>query len=403
MTLVTCIMPTANRRNFVPSAIACFQSQDYAERELVILDDGEDSVRDLVPVNDPRIRYHRLDSKLPLGAKRNQCIEAARGDLILHWDDDDWMSSWRIRYQVDSMLAARVEICGLRRLLFHEPATGIGWLYDYPSDRRFWLAGGTLLYTRSLWRKRPFPEIGCGEDTRFVWDLGGFRGMELSDRRFYVATIHPGNTSPKYCQGSYWTPATAEVLSVLGQTFTVESSSGQGTPRIPSTAASVSLTAPSPNCIRPNELNLNLGCCDQHLPNFINVDCVASSNPDVCADLTQPWPWQDNTIGYVRAWDIIEHLPDKIFTMNELWRVLRPGGHAEIAVPTTDGSGAFQDPTHISFWNRNSFLYYQDGHPYRNRLHGFYGIHARFRVVREKTTQSQDGPRLTILLEAVKP
>jgi hypothetical protein len=44
--------------------------------------------------------------------------------------------------------------------------------------------------------------------------------------------------------------------------------------------------------------------------------------------------------------------------MKELYRVLAPGGYALIQVPSTDGRGAFQDPTHVSFWNENSFLYY---------------------------------------------
>ena len=41
-------------------------------------------------------------------------------------------------------------------------------------------------------------------------------------------------------------------------------------------------------------------------------------------------------------------------------RVLAPGGWAFIEVPSTDGRGAFQDPTHVSYWNENSFLYYTD-------------------------------------------
>jgi hypothetical protein len=89
--------------------------------------------------------------------------------------------------------------------------------------------------------------------------------------------------------------------------------------------------------------------------------------------------------------------------MNELWRVLGPGGTAEIAVPTTDGPGAFQDPTHVSFWNRRSFLYYEDRNPYRERFARHYGITARFCVLNEHVDQSVDGPRLTIVLQAVKP
>ena len=91
---------------------------------------------------------------------------------------------------------------------------------------------------------------------------------------------------------------------------------------------------------REEPMRLNLGCCDRLLPGYVNVDLVEGPGVEV-ADLREPWPWPDSSVEQVRAWDIIEHLPDKIRTMNELWRVLAPGGTAEIAVPTTDGTGAF--------------------------------------------------------------
>ncbi len=149
-------------------------------------------------------------------------------------------------------------------------------------------------------------------------------------------------------------------------------------------------------------MKLNLGCRDTPLPDYVNVDTIGGPGIQE-VDLQQPWPWPDSAVDHVRAWDIIEHLPDKIFTMNELWRVLRPGGRAEIVVPTTDGTGAFQDPTHTSFWNRRSFLYYEAGNPYRERFARHYGIRAKFRTVQERVEASVDGPRLTIMLEAIKP
>jgi SAM-dependent methyltransferase len=81
---------------------------------------------------------------------------------------------------------------------------------------------------------------------------------------------------------------------------------------------------------------------------------------DVIADLNERWPFEDGSVGVVRAFDILEHLRDPIHAMMELHRVLASGGYAIIQVPSTDGRGAFQDPTHVSFWNQNSFLYYTD-------------------------------------------
>jgi methyltransferase family protein len=120
------------------------------------------------------------------------------------------------------------------------------------------------------------------------------------------------------------------------------------------------------------------------------------------SDLTAAWPWPDSSIDSMRIADVVAYLPDKVRTMNELWRVLRGGGTADLSLLTTDGPGAFADPTRVSFWNRASFEYYEDGHPVRERVAQRYGIAARFRILRERSEQTAEGPRLTLQLEAVK-
>ncbi len=75
-------------------------------------------------------------------------------------------------------------------------------------------------------------------------------------------------------------------------------------------------------------------------------------------DLDETWPLEDNSVGVIRAADAIEHLKSPLHLMNEAYRVLAPGGFFLISVPSTDGRGAWQDPTHVSFWNQNSFWYY---------------------------------------------
>lgn len=75
-------------------------------------------------------------------------------------------------------------------------------------------------------------------------------------------------------------------------------------------------------------------------------------------DLEGTWPLKDSSVGVLRAHDALEHLKDPVHTMNEAFRVLAPGGFFMISVPSTNGNGAFCDPTHVSFWNRLSFRYY---------------------------------------------
>ena len=148
-------------------------------------------------------------------------------------------------------------------------------------------------------------------------------------------------------------------------------------------------------------MKLSLGCGSAPIhPGYLGVDVVLPA--DIIADLNMIWPWGDSSVDAVLAVDVIEHLPEAVSTMNELWRVLKPGGIAEIEVPTTDGPGAFSDPTHRSHWNRGTFDYFIEGATLRSRYATSYGISARFSVVQEYLRTMREGPKLLIKLKAIK-
>lgn len=87
----------------------------------------------------------------------------------------------------------------------------------------------------------------------------------------------------------------------------------------------------------------------------INIDLEEGT---IKHDLNDGIPLPDNSVGVINASHILEHLHDKNKIMSEIHRVLAHGGWAFIQIPSTDGRGAFQDPTHVSYWNENSFWYY---------------------------------------------
>jgi hypothetical protein len=214
--LVSCVMPTYNRRAYVPQAIQYFLRQDYPNRELLILDDGSEPINDLVPA-DPRIHYTRLEKRTILGAKRNLGCKLAQGPIIAHWDDDDWIAPHRLRYQVEVLEQQKKDVCGTSRLLFYSPSTGKSWLYEYPPTIHRWLAGGTLCYRKDFWLHNPFPEIAKGEDTRFIWNPKALNAVVIPDYSFYVALVHPANTSQKIVSGSYWhSHPVEEIYRLLG-------------------------------------------------------------------------------------------------------------------------------------------------------------------------------------------
>jgi hypothetical protein len=74
-------MPTADRRAFVAQAIQYFLAQDYAAKELVIVDDGADPVANLVPAN-TLIRYFRLPQKQTVGANATSFARRPRSGSL---------------------------------------------------------------------------------------------------------------------------------------------------------------------------------------------------------------------------------------------------------------------------------------------------------------------------------
>jgi ubiquinone/menaquinone biosynthesis C-methylase UbiE len=69
---------------------------------------------------------------------------------------------------------------------------------------------------------------------------------------------------------------------------------------------------------------IDLGCGTHKAEGFIGVDVVAADGVDVIANLNGYFPFPDNSVDFLKAHDIIEHLPDRIHTMNEIWRILWP-------------------------------------------------------------------------------
>jgi hypothetical protein len=261
--LVSCIMPTANRRRFVPTAIADFLRQDFPNKELLIVDDGADAVGDLVPA-DPRIRYVSLSRRATVGAKRNLACEHSRGALIAHWDDDDRHAPWRLRCQVEALRDAGADLCGLKTLLYFDTRSGQAWRYTYPEDHRPWLAGCSLLYTREFWRSHRFPETDVGEDTQFVWGADPRRMVTLTDPTISVFLIHDQNVAPKPTGGAWWQPHPAdEVRRLLGEDW---GAATRGTVMTPPTAAGIRAEPPAaaPPSIR------NVFACLVHE----NLECI---------------------------------------------------------------------------------------------------------------------------------
>lgn len=218
--LVSCLMPTSDRPVFVEQAVRYFLRQTWDRRELVVIDDGERDIGDRLP-SDPRIVHVRIPRGSKLGDKRNLACERARGDIMVHWDDDDWYAPWRLHYQISQLHDCSAALVGIDRLHYIAPwadsPDSLAWQYTYPAEGPPWLAGGSLAYTRALWQSVRFRSLSVGEDNDFVARCPPGRLLRLADINFYVGVIHPRNTSFKKLGDARWhRQSVSQVFTLLG-------------------------------------------------------------------------------------------------------------------------------------------------------------------------------------------
>ncbi len=103
---------------------------------------------------------------------------------------------------------------------------------------------------------------------------------------------------------------------------------------------------------------LDVGCGDRKLSGATGVDILALPSVDVVHDLSVfPWPFADNSFDLILANHFMEHATDVVKTLEEICRILAPGGHVVIQVPYFRSTDAFTDPTHRHFFTSQSFDY----------------------------------------------
>lgn len=111
---------------------------------------------------------------------------------------------------------------------------------------------------------------------------------------------------------------------------------------------------------------LDVGCGDSKQPNCLGMDRRKRPGVDVVHDAeVLPWPFADGQFTRIVMSHLMEHLNPKVHVeiVDEMWRILRPGGILMMSMPYPGSAGHWQDPTHIKPWNENTPRYFDPDHP----------------------------------------
>jgi glycosyltransferase involved in cell wall biosynthesis len=352
------IVTPTNNGQYLPRLSRSLANQTFKDFEWVVLPNGNATI-DLDSLSlEPRIiNSSKPDSKL-IGLFKKEASMAGKGHVIVEVDHDDELTPdcleelhkcFKESESIDFVYSNCAEIdfngkpfvysdvYGWRNRPFEYNGKKLLELISFePSAACFskiWFAPNHV----RAWKKSFYEKIGGHNEKMDVLDdhdilcrtyIHG--NVKHLDKCLYIYYRHKGNT----CYGEKNAFIQEETLNIHDRYI---------------------YQLVEKWCDLNNLLKVDL-CGGFNPPKgYVSVDLA---NASICADLNKEWPFQAGQVGLFRAHDALEHLKNPIHVMKEAYRCLSPLGWFLTQTPSTDGRGAFQDPTHISFWNSNSFWYY---------------------------------------------
>lgn len=152
--LISCIVPTRDRQNFLSQLIKNFVNQDYKNKEMLIYDDSDEAYTGETPETVNYIHGEKMD----YGAVLNMLASRANGDIISNWDDDDYYSPKYLSFMYNNMKKYNADVIKLHGWYIYSEADNSLWHWNtFQADK---------IYFRVGWGE---PEMITNTNTEFCY------------------------------------------------------------------------------------------------------------------------------------------------------------------------------------------------------------------------------------------
>jgi O-antigen biosynthesis protein len=355
---VSVFTPSHNPR-YLDECYASLAAQTLGDWEWVVLLNGK-ATSWSPPSTDERVRVERPGGRVRgIGAAKRAACELATGDVLVELDHDDVLTPTCLVDVLDRMTASGppvlvysdfAQIDDLGAANHDRFNADAGWVYHEESvngvvyDRCRAMAAtphnvGYIWYAPNHVRafSRPaYDAVGGYDAGRDILDdhdlmtrlfkIGEFAHI---DRLLYLQRFHRRNT-----QTDPTTNAAIQEQTIALYLEHIESMALSWAAR----RGLASLSLSTRTSVSQPELDERF--------TTVNVDPGRTR-----------LSFDEGTVGVIKATDVLQRVPDRAEFLNECHRVLCHGGLLLTDTPSTDGRGAFQDPSHVAFYNENSFMY----------------------------------------------
>ena len=228
---VSIITPTYGREALLPLAYRMYASQqDSAAREWVVIDDSPQPSQFMQNLADPSVRYVHLPRRLSIGEKRNLAIDAARGDIIVQFDDDEYYAPSYLKIMLHVMQSQQADFVKLSAFFLYSfvyqkfgywdllNKTGLCFRWSAEDEEALVIRsprelenthldfGFSYVFRKQIWQRNPFPVTNSGEDNQFIRAAigNGYRITMVNDDGdhcgFCLHLLHRFNSSDSLSQ-----------------------------------------------------------------------------------------------------------------------------------------------------------------------------------------------------------
>jgi glycosyltransferase involved in cell wall biosynthesis len=356
------VTPTHKITPYLLELFESLEAQTYEDWEWELFLNGSAKIDDLPDAIKACVQVNITESGITegnIGLIKNEAFSRGTGDILVEVDHDDLLMPECLEKLAEAFSDDSVGFAYSDDLLYDTRggqkirwSPAYGWTENYKEFRgeNYYAPESFPPTARSMsfiwyapdhvraWRKTTYEELGGHDRTLEVCDDHDLllrtylhTNMKHVPETLYVYRLLDNNDNTFLKRNEEIQIKTRELFNKYARTLAEHDADKAGL------------------------LKIDLGGGLYPYPGYTTID---QEGADIVYDLNNGIPLPDNSVGVINASHVIEHLKDPVKTMSEIHRVLCDGGWAFIDVPSTDGRGAFQDPTHVSFWNENSFWYY---------------------------------------------
>jgi glycosyltransferase involved in cell wall biosynthesis len=358
MPRVSVFTPTHNPR-FLDDCFRSLTAQSFPDWEWIVLLNGKVTSW-APPTADPRVRVERAVGRIRgVGAAKSAACELATGEILVELDHDDLLTPTALAEVVDALVSnpkatlafsdfAQINDDGSPN---HDKFNlDNGW--EYTSEP---LNGTTFLRCHAMaasphnvgyiwyapnhiraFRRTAYESVGGYDATLGVLDDHDLmiRLYEVGDfvhipKCLYLQRVHRRNTQSDPTLNAEIQAGTVELYLEHIEHMALASATRAG-------LASIALRTPT----NVGDIELD----ERYTPVMIDPNQTRLD-------------FMDGEVAVIKAVDILQRVPDRAQFLNEAYRAMSHAGLMLSDTASTDGRGAFQDPSHVAFYNENSFMY----------------------------------------------